>query len=191
MRETNKLDSTASRQQNRLSLQPAKPAPRRTSKTGGASGQQNRPHLAPAKPAEPPASKNRPCLAPAIAARAFVSCIARLRALCDPILAQSPLAGGPLPLAGSSSRSDRDSNSGYAFGVYTLSRRASSATRASLHIYLMPVLRGMDAGLRAALRAIDRLYQCKVNAFRPNSNTFADIFINFVLFFVYLSSLRA
>ena len=29
-------------------------------------------------------------------------------------------------------RSDRDSNSGYAFGVYTLSRRASSATRASL-----------------------------------------------------------
>ncbi len=30
-------------------------------------------------------------------------------------------------------RSDRDSNSGYAFDVYTLSRRASSATRASLH----------------------------------------------------------
>ncbi len=29
-------------------------------------------------------------------------------------------------------RSDRDSNSGYAFDVYTLSRRASSATRASL-----------------------------------------------------------
>ena len=29
-------------------------------------------------------------------------------------------------------RSDRDSNSGYPFGVYTLSRRASSATRASL-----------------------------------------------------------
>ena len=30
-------------------------------------------------------------------------------------------------------RSDRDSNSGYPFGVYTLSRRASSATRAPLH----------------------------------------------------------
>ena len=29
-------------------------------------------------------------------------------------------------------RSDRDSNSGYPFGVYTLSRRASSATRAPL-----------------------------------------------------------
>ena len=30
------------------------------------------------------------------------------------------------------SRRDRDSNPGYAFDVYTLSRRASSATRASL-----------------------------------------------------------
>ena len=33
-------------------------------------------------------------------------------------------------------RSDRDSNSGYAFDVYTLSRRASSATRASLLAHL-------------------------------------------------------
>ena len=30
-------------------------------------------------------------------------------------------------------RSDRDSNSGSAFDAYTLSRRTSSATRASLH----------------------------------------------------------
>ena len=30
-------------------------------------------------------------------------------------------------------RRDGDSNPGYAFDVYTLSRRASSATRASLH----------------------------------------------------------
>ena len=94
VRETNKLDSPAPRQQNLRSLQPAKPA--------------------------------LPCAS---------DCCTRVRFL------QSPLAGGPLPLAGSSSRSDRDSNSGYAFGVYTLSRRASSATRASLHIYLMPVLR--------------------------------------------------
>ena len=32
-------------------------------------------------------------------------------------------------------RSERDSNSRYAFGVYTLSRRASSATRASLLVF--------------------------------------------------------
>ncbi len=37
-----------------------------------------------------------------------------------------------IPKSGVKLRSDRDSNSGYPFGVYTLSRRASSATRASL-----------------------------------------------------------
>ena len=42
------------------------------------------------------------------------------------------------------SRRDRDSNPGYAFDVYTLSRRASSATRASLlfkvnaNLYIFP-----------------------------------------------------
>ena len=40
-------------------------------------------------------------------------------------------------------RSDRDSNSGYPFGVYTLSRRASSATRAPL----LWVLQCKDSGL--------------------------------------------
>ena len=35
---------------------------------------------------------------------------------------------------GPTKRRDRDSNPGYPLGVYTLSRRASSATRASLLI---------------------------------------------------------
>ena len=56
------------------------------------------------------------------------------------------LAGFP------SLRSDRDSNSGYAFGVYTLSRRASSATRAPLLTSL-----AVDGG-QSVLR-------CKVNEF--------------------------
>ena len=37
-----------------------------------------------------------------------------------------------IPLAGFLGRSEGDSNPRYAFGVYTLSRRASSTTRASL-----------------------------------------------------------
>ena len=39
-------------------------------------------------------------------------------------------------LSGIAKRRDGDSNPGYAFDVYTLSRRASSATRASLQIII-------------------------------------------------------
>ena len=55
-------------------------------------------------------------------------------------------------------RSGRDSNPGYAFGVYTLSRRASSTTRAPLlGVSRMSVLDGV--------RGLWLFCECKVKRF--------------------------
>ena len=71
-------------------------------------------------------------------------------------------------------RRERDSNPRYAFGVYTLSRRASSATRAPLQY--RAVLPCLLLRCRALVRPQGSYRRCKVSLFLANPPLLAQLF---------------